>query len=266
MIPAFDKVSVPNLSAFIGCILVLRRFPRLWHRFGLPEVLLLMLLIGPFITSEFNTDPLVLGSLVLPPETHYDAVSAVLAKFIFLLPFFLGRELLRNSADNEQIFRVLVVAGLIYSLPMLFEIRMSPQLHTWIYGYFPHVFGQQARDGGFRPVVFLRPRAGGSVLRNDHHCSCRSRFGETRTSILRLPAGPITGYLGAMLFLCKSLASLVYGTVLVLMVRFAKPQTQVRLAMILAAIVFSYPLLRTADLVPTEMMLDVARSVDDRSC
>ena len=83
MIPAFDKVSIPNLSAFIGCILILRRFPRLWHRFGLPEVLLLMLLVGPFMTSEFNTDPLVFGSLVLPPETHYDAVSAVLARSSF---------------------------------------------------------------------------------------------------------------------------------------------------------------------------------------
>ena len=51
--------------------------------------------------------------------------------------------------------RGLVVAGLIYSLPMLFEVRMSPQLHTWIYGYFPHSFGQQMRDGGFRPVVFI---------------------------------------------------------------------------------------------------------------
>ena len=84
----------------------------------------------------------------------------------------------------------------------------------------------------------------------------------TRARILRLPAGPITGYLGVILLLCKSLASLVYGTVLVSMVRFAKPQLQMRLAMVFAVIVFSYPLLRTADLVPTEMMLDAARSVD----
>ena len=90
MIPPFDKVSVPNLSALIGCILILGRFPRLWYRFGLPEVLLLMLLVSPFITSEFNTDPLVLGSLVLPPETHYDAVSAVRCAVHFFAPILLG--------------------------------------------------------------------------------------------------------------------------------------------------------------------------------
>ena len=61
MVPQFDKVSIPNLAALIGCMLVLRRPPRLWYRFGLPEMLLLMWLIGPFITSELNTDPLVYG-------------------------------------------------------------------------------------------------------------------------------------------------------------------------------------------------------------
>ena len=49
-----------------------------------------MLLIGPFITSEFNTDPLVYGSIVLPAETHYDAVSAVLAPVHFFASILLG--------------------------------------------------------------------------------------------------------------------------------------------------------------------------------
>ena len=45
---------------------------------------------------------------------------------------------------------------LVYSLPMLFEIRISPQLHRWVYGYFPNdAFVQQMRGGGFRPVVFF---------------------------------------------------------------------------------------------------------------
>jgi hypothetical protein len=261
MVPQFDKISIPNLAALIGCMLVLRRPPRLWYRFGLPELLLLMLLVGPFVTSELNTDPLVYGTIVLPAETHYDALSAVVGQFIFLLPFFLGRQLLRNSTDNEEILRVLAMAGLIYSLPMLFEVRMSPQLHTWVYGYFPHSFAQQARDGGFRPVVFL---GHGLVVAFFAMTTAvaAAAFWRTRTSILRLPAAGITAYLGAVLFLCKSLASFVYGAVLVPMVRFAKPQLQVRVAMVFAAIVFSYPLLRSADLVPTGMMLDAAQLVE----
>jgi hypothetical protein len=261
MIPPFDKVSIPNLAALIGCMLVLRSPLRLWFRFGLPEMLLLMLLFGPFVTSEFNTDPLLYGSIVLPPETHYDALAAVVVQFIFLLPFFLGRQLLRNSTDNEQILRALVVAGLIYSIPMLFEIRMSPQLHTWVYGYFPHSFAQQVRDGGFRPVVFLGHGLVVAFFAMTTAVAAAALW-RTRSKIFGLPAGGITAYLGTVLFLCKSLASLVYGVVLVPMVRFAKPQLQVRVAMILAAIVFSYPLLRTADLFPTDMILDAARMVD----
>src|SRR5215831_20228616 len=49
MVPQFDKISIPNLAALIGCMLVLRRSPRLWYGFGLPEALLLMWLCGPFI-------------------------------------------------------------------------------------------------------------------------------------------------------------------------------------------------------------------------
>src|ERR1035441_6437655 len=49
MIPAFDKNSIPNICAFIGCMTIARR-PKL--SLGTPEVLLLIYLIGPVITSE----------------------------------------------------------------------------------------------------------------------------------------------------------------------------------------------------------------------
>ena len=257
MIPPFDKGSIPTLAAFVGCMLVLRRPPRLCYQFGLPEMLLLMLLIGPFITSELNTDPLVYGTIVLPAETQYDALSAVVAQFIFIIPFFLGRQYLRNSTDNAEILRALVVAGLIYSVPMLFEIRMSPQLHAWVYGYFSGGFDQQMRYGGFRPAVFLGHGLGLAFFAMMTAVAAAA-FWRTRTRILQLPAGGITAYLSAMLILCKSLGSLVYGAALVPMVRFAKPRLQVRVAALLAAIVFCYPALRAADVVPTETIMDAA--------
>jgi hypothetical protein len=261
-VPQFDKGSIPNLAAFIGCMLVLGRPPRLWYRFGLSEILLLMLLISPFITSELNTDPLVYGTVVLPAETHYDALSAGLGQFIFIIPFFLGRQLLRNSTDNEEILRVLVTAGLIYSLPMLFEIRMSPQLQNWIYGYNPQEFFQQVRDGGFRPVVFLGHGLGVAFFAMMTAVAAAA-FWRTRNRILQLPAAGITAYLGAGLYLCKSLGSLVYAIVLVPMVRFTKPQLQMRVATVFAALVFLYPVLRAADLVPTEMILNAAQMISE---
>ena len=154
MIPVFDKSSIATLSALLGCFLAGKRL-RLFNGFGTPEVLILMVLIAPFITAELNSDPIRAGVTTLPGISHYDALSAVVGQFIFFVPFLLGRQILRSPDDNRDVLRVLVVAGLLYSLPMLFEVRMSPQLHTWIYGYFPHSFLQQMRDGGFRPVVFI---------------------------------------------------------------------------------------------------------------
>src|SRR6202008_4639029 len=96
-----------------------------------------------------------IGAIFLPGVRYYDAVSALLSQFIFFIPFILARQFLRSAEANTLLLRALVIAGLAYTVPMLFEIRFSPPLHTWIYGYSPHDFIQQVRDGGFRPVVFI---------------------------------------------------------------------------------------------------------------
>src|SRR5262249_13356926 len=145
---------------------------------------------------------------------------------IFLLPFFLARQLLRDAESNIEVLRVLVLAGLAYSVPALFEVRMSPQLHAWIYGFFPHSFGQQIRDGGFRPVVFL----GHGLLVAFFMMTtavAAAAFWRTRSRLIRMPAEGITAYLGGVLLLCKALGAFIYGAVLVPLVRFTRPQVQV---------------------------------------
>ena len=154
-VPAFDKSSIPSLAALAGCVMVAGRTPRFLHRFGLAELLLLMYLIGPFITSELNGDSIFIGNRFLPAIDQYEALSAAVAQFLFVLPFFLGRQFLKTSADNTEILRILVIAGLLYSLLMLFEVRMSPQLHRWVYGYSVLSFAVEMRYGGFRPTVFM---------------------------------------------------------------------------------------------------------------
>ncbi len=262
MIPQFDKVSIPNLSALIGCTLIAGRSVRWSNGFGLPEVLLLTFLLGPFVTSEFNGDPVSIGGRILPGVGHYDAMSAVVGEFLFLIPFFLGRQFFRRAADNAEVLRVLIAAGLFYSLPMLFEIRMSPQLHTWIYGYFPHSFVQQMREGGFRPVVFL----GHGLLVAFFIMTtavAAAAYSRTQSRVLRLPAAGVTAYLSVVLVLCKTLGALIYGAALVLLVRFTSPRIQVRIALALVTVALLYPTLRAADLFPTRTMVELARSIDE---
>ena len=153
--PGFDKESIPNLAALIGCVVCTKRLPKFFRGLGAVELLFLLLLVGPFVTSTLNTDPVRAGAITLPGLGPYEALSVAVFQLIFILPFFLGRQFLRNSGDIVDILRILAIAGLAYSLPMLFEIRMSPQLSTWLYGYAPTGMVTAIRDGGFRPVVFL---------------------------------------------------------------------------------------------------------------
>jgi hypothetical protein len=258
-IPQLDKISIPNLSALIGCMLCARRPLRFWKGFGVTEMLLLMLLIGPFITSELNGDLVRSGSVILPSVGNYDALSSVVAEFLSILPFFLGRHVLKGEADNIEIFRTLVIAGLIYSVPMLFEIRMSPQLHNWVYGYLPSDFFQEVRDGGFRPVVFLGHGLAVAFFTMTTVVAAAALW-RVEGRILQLPAAGITAYLGATLVLCKSAAALIYAAALVPLVRWTKPRLQVRIAIFLVTIPLLYPVLRTVDLVPTKAILDAATS------
>ena len=82
-----------------------------------------------------------------------------------------------------------------------------------------------------------------------------------RIRVRRIPSAAVMAYLGILLFLCKSFAALMYGTVLGFLVRFTRPRLQLHVALMLTAIALLYPLFRSADLVPTTTMLNVAESI-----
>ena len=129
---------------------------------------------------------------------------------------------------------------------------MSPQLHTWIYGYFPSIFSQQMRDGGFRPVVFLGHGLLVSFFAMTTTVAAAALW-RTRTQIGRLPPAGITAYLSGVVLLCKTLSTILYGAVFVPLVRWASPRFQLRVASVLVILALSYPMLRIADIVPTTL-------------
>ncbi len=111
----------------------------------------------PIFTMMTNRDPLpVGGGKVLPAVQFYDLGSMMMLAVLGLLPFLLARRFLADPATHRLMLVVFAVGGMLYSLPILFEVRFSPQLNNWLYGFYPHSFMQHVRDGGFRPMVFLR--------------------------------------------------------------------------------------------------------------
>jgi hypothetical protein len=259
MIPQFDKTTIPSMCALAGCLLSGRRRRNFSIGFGLTEFFVFVALIGPFVTSLLNTDAVFVGGRVLPGVGPYDAFSATESEFLSLLPFLLGRRYL--AGNTEDVLRALVIAGLCYSLPMLFEIRMSPQLHTWIYGYSPRSFIQQMREGGFRPTVFL---GHGLVVAMFTATTVLASATLWRANIraIRVPPAGVTVYLGLMLVLCKSLASLIYGMVLAPVIVVGKPRSIFRVGLVIACLVIAYPVLRTGGYVPTTSVTEIAASIN----
>jgi len=262
-IPQLDKVSIPNLAAMFGCLLVAHKPLRFWEGARVTKLLLAMFLIGPFVTSQLNGDVIFVGGgTVLPSVGNYDALSAVVGQFIYLLPFFLGRQFLHGSADTAELMRTLAVAGILYSVPMLVEIRLSPQLHYWLYGYYPSQFAQAVRDNGFRPIVFMGHGLMVAFFIMTATVASAALW-QTRTRISPVAPAGVVAYLSAILLMCKTLGALVYGILLVLLVRFTQPRFQVRIALALAAISLAYPILRIGGLVPTTSMVELASSISE---
>jgi hypothetical protein len=264
MIPQFDKSSVPNLCALVGCLIFARRPLRIFSGMGAVEVLILSFVVGPLVTSLLNGDPIFVGDKVLPGVGAYDGISALLLQLITLIPFFLGRSLLRTAEDTVQIFYALSLAGLAYSLLLLFEIRFSPQLHNWLYGYYPSDFIQVMREGGsFRPMVFMGHGLVASFFAMTAAVASATLW-RARLRVVRFASpAAVTAYLSAVLILCRSGAASVYGIVLVPLTRWAKPNFQMRIAVAFVLVALLYPVLRSFDLFPTNAIVEISRAIDD---
>ncbi len=86
----------------------------------------------------------------------YDGVGEALDQtLVWGVPYFLGRLYLGRAAGLREWTLGVVLGGLLYVPLCLYETRMSPQLHNFLYGFHQHEFQQSIRLGGYRPMVFM---------------------------------------------------------------------------------------------------------------
>ena len=128
-------------------------------------------------------------------------------------------------------------------LPMLWEIRMSPQLHAQIYGFFPHDFGQQIRDGGYRPVVFL---GHGLLVAFFAFSACIAAFilMKNKVKVWKLSGLQVFLILLIGVFLCKTMGVLFYLVAGLGLMWLVKPQKQFLMAAVFGVVVLIYPMIR----------------------
>jgi hypothetical protein len=260
MIPPLGKESIPALCAYLGCRFIAKRRIPFWGQQGWVTWFLLLFVFSPFVTAELNGDAIYVGGTRLPPMQHYDALSSVINQLIVITPFFLGRQLFKAAEDHAVLIRLLILAGLFYSLFMLFEVRMSPQLHNWIYGFFPHSFLQQRRFGGFRPVVFMGHGLWVAFF-TVVTVVAASVFWKLKIKTNRFSPASISYYLLFVLVMCKSVASIIYGYGAFVLIKATSFNVQLRAARILVIIALLYPTLSIMNYFPHQTLLGWAESI-----
>lgn len=261
LLPALDKLAIPAIASYLAAWTIRGERAPLFGA-GIWAALCLALIIGGGVgTALTNGDArFVGGGVVLPGLSLRDGLSMVINILPPLLIWALGVRYVRSPSDLRELLGALVAAMLLYSVPMLVEVRMSPQLNVWVYGYFQHQFDQMVRFGGYRPIVFLEHGIWVALLT---YMAAHAAALLTRLSAPERRRRLLVALLAllVMVVLCRTLAAWIYALLFVPLVLAAPPWLIGRVAVAMAAAVFCYPLLRLYGLVPIDWMLEMAGKV-----
>ncbi|MEZ5978685.1 MAG: hypothetical protein R3F34_10745 [Planctomycetota bacterium] len=141
----YDKAAAIALGCLVGVVLV-DLSTLLAFRPGFVDLGIVALCVSPLASSISNE----LGA--------YDGfANAVNMTLLWGVPWLLGRLYLGSREGATLLARAVVWGGLAYVPLCAWELRMSPQLHAQLYGYYAHASGftQVVRFGGWRPTVFM---------------------------------------------------------------------------------------------------------------
>jgi hypothetical protein len=256
-LPEMNKFTLSNVCALGFVMFLLKEKLDFLTDGPVGKILIVLFVASPFITTLTNPDPIPILEQDVPALRLYDSVASISYQLISLIPLFLARRLLSTAEGMRVMVGALVAAGLVYSVPMLFEARFSPQLNVWIYGFFQHDFSQSMRGGGFRPMVFMPHglwvaffalMAAMSAL-----LMLRLSTPEERPKRLL-----VFVYLFFVLVACRSAGPLVYALALCPVIVVVGRRWQILLASLMGIVVITYPFLRGAQLIPLDDILQFA--------
>lgn len=269
-LPPYDKNSALGVSCFIGLLIAWKRktLPRHTGTFEQDKIvhgtnvwLCVVFLLAPMLTILTNREPVLFPSYSLPGLGFRDYISFLSAHVFLVLPFFAAKALLHEESIQKDFLVALVVMGVTYSAFVLFERRMSPQLHSWTYGYFQHQWAQHIRGGGFRPVVFLKH---GLHLGFFLFAVTIAAFALTRAPDQRNRNGQFliaAIWLFLVLAVSRNLGALVIACAFVPVVIFAHKRLQLWVMFIVAVLLLSYPALQLLRVIPNDSIVATAERI-----
>lgn len=262
-LPPYDKYIAIAVAALLGVFMTRSKnadqsdvvsvepaFQRI--QMGL---LVLIVLVSPVMTMLTNPEALIDGPNVRPGLTYRDVISRAVYMLSFFTPLFLAWRVLVRPEHHRELLIAIVGLSVAYTFPVLFEWRMSPQLNIWIYGYFQHDWGQHLRGGGFRPIVFLQH---GLVVGFLLMTATLSAFALSRDSALPRGVFILLGcWMLLVLFMSRNFGSTFLALSFAPLVLSLGRKMQVRVAMIIAVVFLSYPLMKYFHLSPEDPLFSL---------
>ena len=259
VLPPIDKNTLPPITILIICLIKFKDF-KLAVEDTIARRLMLLFIIMPVFTIATNDEVLRYGETTLPALKVNDLISISFQNVCeFIAPLLIGRHFLRTTESHRYLLIAMLTAFAYYAIPILWEIRFSPQLHRNIYGFFPGEFRQQMREGGFRPVVFMGHGLLVAFFVASALCAAIVLKLKNDAPMDKMGFAKL-GFIAVVLVISKTVSALIYGFIIFLAVRFLKPISHVRIAAILAITVLAFPMLRSEQIFPTEELVEYAKT------
>lgn len=259
--PSLDKHAIPTLCAFVALWMHQGKIPKLMPQSWVLRALIAVYAASTVATVLTNGDEQIVGIVRLMPMSPIEALTGLLFQFVTILPMLMAQNVLKRPQHMREVFIALMIGGLLYSIPMLLEVRLAPQLNVWIYGFFQHTFDQMMRYGGFRPIVFLQHGLWVAFFAFLAVC-CSLSLLRHEPERNRPRYFAIAFYLAVVLVLCKTASALIYLILTAPLLLFIGKRIQIRIAAALALVVVLYPMLRGAGLIPVDAILNQAMAMD----
>ncbi len=262
LIPPLDKHTIPALSALVMWVWLYGPKGGFLPRSGPVVVLFLIFVFSPIFTTLMNMTPVYWGEFMIQGMGLKDAPALIIKQVLLVLPFLMARRFLSTAEDQRDLLFAFMIGGLVYSIPMLIEIRLSPLLNLWIYGYFQHDFIQTIRFGGFRPMVFLYHGIWAAFFLLMAIVSAFALW-KTRQIKSNWKLLVCALYLTGVLVLSKSLGAWIFAAALIPTIVLIGSRWQMRLAVCIASFAIAYPALKGIDVVPQDRLLEVIANFDE---
>lgn len=265
LIPPMDRSALTSVA--IMFMLYRKKEKNPIFKSGVWNSFFIAYLLAVTTSTLLNQDPIETNGMFLRNSTPYDVLSNIITFMLAFMPFFFGRNFFNNPQDTESMFKTLATLAVIYSIPMLYELKMSPQLHNMFYGYYPSDFIQQVRGDGFRAVVFV---GHGLALAFWFVISTIAAIAlykaKAKFNVSKLSGVKLIIFLVVVLMLCKTVSTTIYLIFAALLIYFISQKKQILLSLLITMLVMVYPINSVTQTVKYSDILDfISEYSEDRS-